>query len=241
MIALTSLFRNCVVVILLGLVVSCGRNAPIEEKPILQNTSDTNWSCVGEHGTESWHCEPGLVTAAELRSHIPEAVVSPSDGDKITETDDSMPEAQTIPAKPFPPIAIADPADLNLPKVTSGQGDSGATDTKTDFQVEQKGYSAEQQILGMGRDQFMIQWLAVSERSALDSLNDSMGTDMMVVKLSSKGRAWYALLQGPYATYSEAEAVEAFVPNEPGTPNLEPWVRSIDSLQQAIQAAPSPL
>jgi DamX protein len=97
-------------------------------------------------------------------------------------------------------------------------------------------------LLSQRSSDFTIQILGVrSERRILDFIDNKLTSepaDIAYYKTSYKGKDWYPLLFGIYATKKEASSAIKLMP--PDIQKASPWIRKMSSIQRAIRKHASP-
>lgn len=83
---------------------------------------------------------------------------------------------------------------------------------------------------------YAVQLIALDSGEAVAALAERLATPgLQRVRLDSGGRLFHVLLLGAYADRSDAEVASAAVVGR--MPSLEPWVRSVGPLQEAVRRA----
>lgn len=89
-------------------------------------------------------------------------------------------------------------------------------------------------IADLPEDFWTVQLIALTSTDALETYAQTHGLrGMSAAKVSANGKIYYVLLLGVYET--KANAIEAS--SDLGPPFEKPWIRSIGSLQRAMDAA----
>ena len=91
-------------------------------------------------------------------------------------------------------------------------------------------------ILDLPDDFFAVQLVAVSSKEALETYaNTHQLSGMSAARVYANGQLYFVLLLGVYETRERAE--QAIASLQGPLAELEPWIRSVGSLQDAMVAA----
>lgn len=93
-----------------------------------------------------------------------------------------------------------------------------------------------QPVLQWPAGHYAVQLIALESEQAVADLANRLATPgLLRVRVDSGGRLFHVLLVGPYADRLDAEAAGAGLVRR--MPSLEPWVRSVGTLQAAVRRA----
>lgn len=93
-----------------------------------------------------------------------------------------------------------------------------------------------QPVLGWPARHYAVQLIALESEQAVSGLADHLAIpELLRVRVDSGGRLFHVLLAGPYADRLDAEVAGARLVRR--MPSLEPWVRSVGTLQAAVRRA----
>ena len=93
----------------------------------------------------------------------------------------------------------------------------------------------ERSVLSWPRSHFALQLIALESRAAADEFAGTLDEPLLRVQVESGGRILYAVLLGDYP--SAMEAATASIRFSELVPSLEPWVRPVGPLQDAVRRA----
>ena len=96
--------------------------------------------------------------------------------------------------------------------------------------------AAGQPVLEWPAGHYAVQLIALESEQAVTGLADRLDiAGLLHARLESGGRLFHVLLLGPYA--ERVDAADAGASLVQRMPTLEPWVRSIGALQEAVRRA----
>jgi len=210
------------------------REQTAEESP--PDDTYIGWYCKGEKKTDTWVCSQRRLRNGEPVDDVVYAVKRSSDGDAATVAADSA--------------AVADNQDSwqdwknRLPTLddTLVAGQAGAAPVPAQkaaatSTAEDTGFSVKVQP-GSADDlagSFTIQLGAFSSIAKRDEFIDQKGLrflDVQSYEILSRGRSWWILTYGSYHTRDEAIIAWAAISKD--YPTVEIWVRSTDSIKNAM-------
>lgn len=91
-------------------------------------------------------------------------------------------------------------------------------------------------VLAWPAGHYAVQLIALESDLAVEALAERLAIpDLLRVRLESGGRLFHVLLLGDYADRRDAEVASAAMVGR--IPSLEPWVRSVGPLQEAVRRA----
>ena len=145
-------------------------------------------------------------------------------------------DEKTIEMASKPPEAIAPETQAT----SEGASVPGAASEKEN--IEGKAVYREKWLLSQNSSYYTIQILGVHDESRLLNFieNDlsATQTNLAYYQASYKGKDWYPLLYGVYASQREASAAMKQLPTH--IQKSSPWIRKLSSVQKAIQKQTKP-
>ncbi len=210
-----------------GLLLGCGlgkERVPSTQSPDVseaQNTED--WFCQPDESGEQWDCvqsdelakqpRPTRAATPRLRDPIPEESFT----DAPQRLSDLAGEAAPVPPLDVPPelpIDAAEPAYVSL-----------------SYRPDQP-----QRLTDLPDSFYTAQLFAVSTKAQIEDFVTAEGLyNMSATRIEKDGELLYVLLLGVYATEDKARMAVASMPVK--VRELDPWVRPIKHLQQAMLRA----
>ena len=212
------------------LVVGCSSNAP------QQKTAKERIEGIDEASEEatSWHCEQGLQTWSCKRRSI--ADIQRREAERKSKQFDWSQPQSTLSAETDKAVYESAPAD-----VPAMQPPTTASNNRTEAEAEAEANSRSQapvSLKDLPGDYWAVQLIALSTQPELKAFMAETNLDELtgaVIKV--KGRRYYVALLGVYETRAAAELAAR---DRPATlKGLEPYIRSMASLQTAMDRADS--
>jgi septal ring-binding cell division protein DamX len=172
--------------------------------------TDSGWHCRLEEGATSWECE------ADVRDSSSVASV-PAMGVDSTADTSADPSQRQGPALVVPPSL---PEEETEPPSDSFEGASSVTEA----------------IIAAHTGDYTIQLVSLDSMEAVQAFAQKHALDdPVIVPVGEENRVRYALLLGFYASEVEAQEAVAALPEE--LRSLSPWVRTLNSLGEAMARA----
>ena len=209
------------------LVVGCGSNAP------QQNTAkETNRGSdeISETAT-SWHCEQGLQTWSCKRRSI--ADIQRREAERKNKRFDWSQPQPTTPTGTGETLFELAPAD-----VPAMEPPTAALDSRTGEGEASSRSEAPVSLKDLPGDYWAVQLIALSTQGELKTFMAETNLDELTgAMIEVKGRTYYVALLGVYETRAAAELAARNRPT--ALKRLEPYIRSMASLQSAMNRADS--
>ena len=143
--------------------------------------------------------------------------------------------------KPNPGKIVAVDPRLVQPKARSTTGNelqlSSVPDKQEILTAINGKKSASQRILSKPSEHFAVQIFAVRDEDKLQAFAGQHSiNDPLYVRMESRKKIWYVLLLDTYSTKAKAESAMADWTDQRNLV-VRPWVRELESLQEAIRLA----
>ena len=190
-----------------------GTQAPVRN-PSAVAGDQTDWFCETGAENQEWSC----VQDRELVRHPP-ATRPPAARQAANATRDTRaqrtppPRAAREDPPPPPPASVPPPR-----RDVAGRPDSGIP------------------VMDAPPDYYVVQLVAVQTREALEEYAARKALQgMSAARVERDGRLFYVLLLGLYPDRERARTAASNLPAE--LAEFDPWVRSVNSLQQAVRRA----
>lgn len=175
--------------------------------------TDSGWHCRLEEGATSWECEAD-VQGSEDSSSVASVPAMGVDSTADTSADTSPRQG---PALVVPPSL---PEEETEPPPDSLEGASSVTEA----------------IVAAHAGDYTIQLVSLDSMEAAQAFAQKHTLDdTVIVPVGEENRVRYALLLGFYASEVEAQEAVAALPEE--LRSLSPWVRTLNSLGEAMARA----
>ena len=198
----------------LALAAGCrsGTTDPIPN-PSAEAEQDANWFCGSDDENGEWAC----VRDQELDNAAPARPAS------------DAPAADA----PAPPTAAQAPAPQPPARPTAA---APAAPAPPDAAAPEHAYRPDRPVplTEVPPDYYIVQLVALGTKEALEEYATRKALQgMSAARVERDGRLFYVLLLGVYPNRQAADDAAASLPPELG--EFDPWVRRVESLQQAIR------
>ena len=204
--------------------------------PTAYNHNSDYWYCQANETGKDWDCTKGQHQALNpISTRFPKppqsapAMITTAQSNNVSDT----PRRNSLDVvTDLTNVDSADDlarADIPSPALKS---DSPSAEVQ-DWQ--QSGYrpSASIDLNKLPAHFYVVQIIAMSSMEALQSFaKEHLLSDILAVRVEANGKLFYVLLLGTYETLADAKAAAALRPDS--LMSIEPWIRNMGSLQDAI-------
>ena len=243
--------------------IGCSSSQPRTSVVGTGDGSGEAWFCEADEKYDAWECiqDDGLAANPRpARPHRPPPPDDPIVDGLLNEAPpEPTPPPQTASAPPSFPESAREPPARGLEPSTEREPSAEKLEPlaeKREPSAEQREPSAQKrepsdipiyqqlayqpdeavQLIDLPADFYAVQILAMSSRQALEAYADEHDLpSMAAARVARNGELYYVLLLGVYRDKSTADEAAAHLPERIMLQN--PWVRSMQSLQEAIANA----
>lgn len=212
--------------LLLVLLVACGRGGILQSGTIVVPQSTGHWFCQPDAGGEAWDC----VQDEEL-ARSPQLTATPMP---------AAPAAETAEGSEAPEPAVAEsPLAEDAEQLPPAEPPAEEPPTEDLEPQSAAAVAVDSDVLmGMPDEYFTVQLVALDSADELDAFAATHGLEHLPhARVERDGRVHHVLLLGVYESYALAEAANLDPP-----PPLKPgdgWIRPMGGLKRAMQRAAS--
>lgn len=209
--------RQILIVALFGLTLSGCSNSKLRRTP--EAEAKTPWFCEMNEARDDWDC----IQDSELARN-PQPARLPGDEPEPNLDSVAIPTAETTTARDDPLREVEQTPQASAPATVN---ESRPSNTAT------------ADLLTLPGDLFVVQLIAVANARLADEFIASRAIDAaMSLQLARDGELYHVvLLEGVYDSYGEAQAAAEARPDS--LTDIEPWIRTLDSIQSAWREADS--
>jgi septal ring-binding cell division protein DamX len=214
---------------------------PIASKTIYNQKNDY-WFCQANEAGDDWDCVQGPRMAMNpISTRFPKPPQSKPDSIATAQSFNVSDTPRRNPLHAVSDLTNVDSADDEMrtpmpapqPKPTPDLKSKTPTAVQHDWQ--QFGYrsSASIALSKLPAHFYVVQIIAMSSLEGLQSFAyEHLLSDILAARVEANGELFYVLLLGTYETLTDAKSAAASRPES--LMSIEPWVRKLGSLQDAI-------